>query len=194
MSTTSRTYQRIQSCMLEQLATATRALQSTQQPIPTRWYQRSYLSSQRFAEKFVFGDRVTMKCDDGYVSVDKIRANYSCNSDGDWEPASFADRSYRCQPAECEKPSFPSRFTIYETTRQYFVNDTVHYSCPAGTDDFIQVGIVTCTFDSTKTSPPWSAWKPVPGNIKCDEASDCPFVGVYTVGYLWIWRLVQLAL
>uniref|UniRef100_A0A8C2I9I2 C3/C5 convertase n=1 Tax=Cyprinus carpio TaxID=7962 RepID=A0A8C2I9I2_CYPCA len=109
------------------------------------------------------GSTVRYSCSEGYYPTIKIRLCIK----GRWNPLP------KIKPPECKKITCPDPRSfengeVYPYQRQYFVNDTTHYSCNSGYD-FRGSGTRVCQLN----------WKWSGGTPVCGRNSDyCPDPGI----------------
>ncbi|KAG9463993.1 hypothetical protein GDO78_020682, partial [Eleutherodactylus coqui] len=128
------------------------------------------------ADDFLFGSRVTYKCNDGYHLVGR-RPYRDCQADGTW-----TNQVPQCEVTICAAPEQPANGAYDPVKDEYNYLDAVSFRC---NKDFHVIGVstVSCTSNGS-----WSADSPTCKGVSCPDPGplqngrrESGFVGPYTL-------------
>ncbi|XP_068125887.1 C4b-binding protein alpha chain-like [Hyperolius riggenbachi] len=127
------------------------------------------------ADDFLFGSRVTYKCNEGY-RINSKRPYRDCLADGNW--SNFPPQ---CTAVICDKPIVTANVEYYQEKDEYSFLDSVTFSCKKPLE-VNGSSSVTCT-----ATGQWSSTFPSCVAVECDDPvvnnskKVSGFVGPYTL-------------
>ncbi|XP_075052312.1 C4b-binding protein alpha chain-like isoform X2 [Mixophyes fleayi] len=135
------------------------------------------LNGEAEATDYLFGSRVTYKCNDGYRLSSK--RNYrDCQANGVWTNV-LPD----CEAVICSAPETPTDGSFNPYKDEYMYADAVTFSCKRGLE-LVGARTVSCTADGR-----WSSTSPTCIAVECSDPvvpqsrKLSGFVGPYTLNY-----------